>query len=189
MNSLYFFEMWHKIFFFALLTTILCGCYPDNLKYKLGVGTRSIAWTVLEADKDILKSDSFIVIVEYYSRFIQFENEFPIYVPKARLAFPDKKGDYQINFDLKASTIDLTFIASGYKMHSFSFRRQLGVGDLQYNVRLKKSNFWQNDFFINTRPFLENFIIEQRYEMPDSQQLFIGNWLDEIKKYFAKKNK
>ena len=181
--------MWQKIMFFALLTTILGGCYPDTLKYKLGVGTRSIAGTVFEADSDLIVSDGFIVIVEYYSRFIQLENESPIYIPKARLAFPNKKGGYRINFDLKASKIDLTFVASGFKMHSFSFRRQLGVGDLQYNVRLEKSKFWQNEFFIQTRPFLDNFIIEQRYEMPDSQQMFIGNWLAEIKTYFANKNK
>jgi len=179
--------MWHKVIFFTLLATFLSGCYPESLKYKLGVGTQSIAGNILEVDGDLLKSDGFIVIVEYFSRFIKFVNESPIYVPKARLAFPNKKGYFRINFDLKASKIDLTFIASGYKMHSFSFRRQIGVGNLQYNVRLEKSEFWQNEFFIQTRPYLENFIIEQRYEMPDSQQMYIGNWLDEIKTSFSKK--
>jgi len=178
--------MWHRVMFFALLTIFLSGCYPEPLKYKLGVGTRSIAGNFLAADNN---SDAFIVIIEYHSSFIQFENESPIYVPKARLAFPNKKGEYRINFDLKASKINLTFIALGYKTHSFSFRRQLGVGDLQYDVRLKKNELWKNEFFIQTRPFLENFIIDQRYEMPDSQQLFIGNWIAETKKYFSKKNK
>ena len=181
--------MWHKIMFFGLLTSFLGGCYPESLKYKLGLGTRYIEGSFLKADRDLLKSDGFIIIVEYYSRFIQFENESPIYVPKARLAFPNKKGDYLINFDLKASTIELTFIASGYKMKSFTFRRQVGVGNLQYDVRMKKSESWKHEFIINTRPFLENFIIEQRYEMPDSQQMFIGNWLAEIKTFFAKKKK
>ena len=180
--------MWIKIIFFALLTTLLCGCYPKSLKYKVGVGTFWIEGTFLEEDGNLIRSDSFIVIVEYYSQFIQFENESPIYVPRARLAFPDKKGYYRINFDLKASSVDLVFIATGYKMHRFSFRRQLGVGNIQYNVRLKKSENWQNEFLIQTRPFLENFIIEQRYEMPDSQQMFIGNWLAEIKTYFYKNN-
>jgi hypothetical protein len=26
-------------------------------------------------------------------------------------------------------------------------------------------------------PFLENFIIEQRYQMPNLQQLYLGDWL------------
>jgi len=32
---------------------------------------------------------------------------------------------------------------------------------------------------------LENFILEQRYKMPDSQQLFLGNWLAEERRGFA----
>jgi hypothetical protein len=35
---------------------------------------------------------------------------------------------------------------------------------------------------------LENFILEQRYKMPDSQQLFLGNWLDDEREKFAAKN-
>jgi hypothetical protein len=37
---------------------------------------------------------------------------------------------------------------------------------------------WRNQFLLQTGPFLDNFILEQRYQMPDSQQLFIGKWLD-----------
>ena len=34
---------------------------------------------------------------------------------------------------------------------------------------------------MQTSPFLENFILEQRYKMPDFQQLYLGNWLDNEK--------
>ena len=71
-------------------------------------------------------------------------------------------------------------------MHRFFFRRQLGVGDLKYDLNLKKSISWKNEFFLQTRPYLERFIIEQRYGMPDSQQMFLGNWLAEIKRLFLK---
>ena len=129
--------MKYKITTFFFLTLILCGCYPESLKYEIGIGTRSIHGNIKVEDGEILKSDSFILIVEYYSRFIQFENESPIYVPKARLIFPKKNGDYHLNFDLKATSIDLAFIASGYRIHRFFFRRQIGVGNLSYDVELK----------------------------------------------------
>tara|TARA_Y100001970_G_C14228625_1_gene857258 strand:+ start:1993 stop:2535 length:543 start_codon:yes stop_codon:yes gene_type:complete len=179
--------MRYKLLILILLTIILVGCYPKSLKYNLGISTRSIQGYINEKGGKHLKSESFIVIVEYFSRFIKFENESPIYVPKARLIFPNKKGEYLINFDLKSTSIDLTFIASGYKTHQFFFRRQIGVGNLHYDVELVESKSWENEFFVQTRPFLENFILEQRYEMPDYQQLFLGNWLAEVKKNFTKK--
>ena len=74
--------------------------------------------------------------------------------------------------------IELAFVASGYEMQRFSFQRQIGIGELRYDTRLSRSEIWRNQFLMQTSPFLENFILEQRYKMPDSQQLFLGNWLD-----------
>jgi len=53
---------------------------------------------------------------------------------------------------------------------------------------LIRSGAWHNQFLLQTGPFLENFILEQRYKMPDSQQLFLGNWLDDEREKFAAKN-
>ena len=116
--------MKYKITTFFFLTLILCGCYPESLKYEIGIGTRSIHGNIKVEDGEILKSDSFILIVEYYSRFIQFENESPIYTPKARIVSPIKNKDFYISFDMKATSIELAFIASGYNIHRFYFKRQ-----------------------------------------------------------------
>jgi len=101
------------------------------------------------------------------------------------VVFPEKNGNFRISFDLKATAIDLTFIASAYSMQRFRFRRQLGVGELRYDASLPRSEVWQNEFILQIAPFLENFILEQRYKMPDSQQLFLGNWLAEERRRFA----
>ena len=155
---------------FLLITVVFGGCYPESLNYKPGWGTRFIEGTVLEDSGEVLKSKSFIVVLEYYSQFIQFKNESPLYAPEARLIFPEENGHYRISFDLEASAIELAFVASGYDMQRFSFKR--------YDARLSRSEIWRNQFLMQTSPFLENFILEQRYKMPDSQQLFLGNWLD-----------
>ena len=161
-----------------LITLIFGGCYPESLNYKPGWGTSFIEGTVLEDTGEVLKSKCFIVVLEYYSQFIQFENESPLYAPKSRLIFPEENGQYRIRFDLEASAIELAFVASGYDMQRFSFQRQIGIGELRYDARLSSSEIWSNQFLIQTNPFLENFILEQRYKMPNSQQLFLGNWLD-----------
>ena len=163
---------------FLLVTLIFGGCYPDSLNYKPGWGTSFIEGTVLEDSGEVLKSKCFIVVIEYYSQFIQFEDESPIYVPKARLVFPTENGDFRISFDMEASAIGLVFVASGYDMQRFKFHRQIGIGELRYDSRLNISEVWKDHFLMQTSPFLENFILEQRYKMPDSQQLFLGNWLD-----------
>ena len=163
---------------FPLITLVFGGCYPESLNYKPGWGTRFIEGTVLEESGEVLKSKCFIVVLEYYSQFIEFENESPLYAPKSRLIFPEENGKYRIRFDLEASAIELAFVASGYDMQRFSFQRQIGIGELRYDARLSSSEIWSNQFLIQTNPFLENFILEQRYKMPNYQQLFLGNWLD-----------
>ena len=177
--------MRYFFYFILLLTTFLGGCYPESLNYKPGWGTRWIEGTMLEENSNVLNTKGFIVVLEYYSNFIKFENESLLYAPKARLVFPEKKGSFHISFDLKATAIDLAFVASGYSLQRFRFRRQVGVGELRYDARLARSEVWKNEFLLQTGPFLENFILEQRYKMPDSQQLFLGNWLDNERKIFS----
>ena len=71
-------------------------------------------------------------------------------------------------------------------MERFRFRRQIGIGKLDFDAKLSQSEMWRNQFLLQIGPFLDNFILEQRYQMPDSQQLFIGKWLDnERSKYSA----
>ena len=164
-----------------LITLFFGGCYPESLDYKPGWGTSFIEGTVLEDSGEVLKSKCFIVVIEYYSQFIQFEDESPIYVPKARLVFPTENGDFRISFDMEASAIGLVFVASGYDMQRFKFHRQIGIGELRYDSRLNISEVWKDHFLMQTSPFLENFILEQRYKMPDFQQLYLGNWLDNEK--------
>ena len=118
----------------------------------------------------------------------QFENESPLYAPKARLVLPKEDGRFRIHFDLEASAIELIFVASGYTMERFRFRRQIGIGKLNFDAKLSQSEMWRNQFLLQIGPFLDNFILEQRYQMPDSQQLFIGKWLDNERSKYSPGN-
>jgi hypothetical protein len=97
---------------------------------------------VLEENAKVLESQAFIIVLEYYSNFVKFENESPLYAPKARVVFPEKNSNFHISFDLKATAIDLTFVASGYNMQRFRFRRQFGIGELHYDASLPRSEVW-----------------------------------------------
>ena len=177
------------ILYLLLILTLLGGCYPESLNYHPGWGTQWIDGTLLEESGDSLKSKGFVVVLEYFSQFIQFENEFFFYAPKARLIFPEEDGRFRIHFDLDASAIELVFVASGYIMQRFRFRRQIGVGKLHFVAKLSHSEMWRNQFLLQTGPFLDNFILEQRYQMPDSHQLFLGEWMDYERSKFSEENK
>ena len=171
-----------KISFVLFFFLILSGCYTGSMDYQFGWTTRWINGNIKDTSEDPLASKSFIILLEYHSQFIQFEGNAPIYVPKARLIFPDPNGHFKIPFHLDASAFKLSVVAEGYAMQSFPFQRQIGVGDLHYQIRMQATEVWKNEFLIHINPFLENFILEQRYKMPETQQLFIGEWLSEQRK-------
>ncbi|MGK5090636.1 hypothetical protein WDW89_01320 [Deltaproteobacteria bacterium TL4] len=171
------------------LSLLLNACYPHHVDYRWGWTTEKIEGVMFSSDGNPLPQNSFIVIREYYAQFVQFEGESPLYVPQARIVYPDKKGAFKINFDYRASKIDLTFVASGYLIQQFFFQRQMGVGTLQYQASMEKTQGWQDHLFITLSPLLQQFILDQRFQMPDTDQLFVAEWLEQEKlKAEPKKN-
>ena len=77
--------------------------------------------------------------------------------------------------------MDLTFVASGYVMNNLSFQRQIGIGDLFYEVSMNKTAGWQDHLFVTVSPFLQQFILEQNFQMAQAHQLFLGDWLNQQK--------
>jgi len=70
------------ILYLLLILTLSGGCYPESLNYRPGWGTQWIDGTLLEENGNDLKSKGFVVVLEYYSQFIQFENESPLYAQR-----------------------------------------------------------------------------------------------------------
>ena len=76
-----------------------------------------------------LGGEAFIIVLEYFSRFVQFSDEQPIYIPRARLVRLQDGGRFRIQFDLRASAIETVFIAPQYRMERFHFQRQRVLGN------------------------------------------------------------
>ena len=165
------------------------GCYPKQIKYDWGWATYEIQGTMITGEGVPLPKESFIVVQEYYSQFVKMEGEDPIYVPQARLVYPNQEGRFQIRFDLQASKIGLAFVAPGYEMQQFFFQRQLGVGDLRYQAVIQKTADWPSQLWVILSPFLQHFIIEQRFQMPQAHQWYLGEWLEREKGKVQKTDK
>ena len=156
---------------------LLSSCYPKSVDYEFGWTTETVIGAVVDQKGNPPDTDTFIVVKEYYGQFVELNGGSLLYTPKARLVRPDANGYFRIIFDLKASRLELAFVASGFEMQRFRFNRQFGVGELHYDATLEATPAWREHFLLQVGPFLENFIIEQRYQMPDLQQLHLGDWL------------
>lgn len=164
-----------------LLGMMFCGgCLGPHLQYDLGWTTRTIDGLILNEEGLPLPKNSFIVVKSYFPQFIEI-NEQPFYSPQASLAFIDPQGFFRVPFDWRASKIELNFIAPGYAMDSFLFQRQMGIGDLHYQKKLLRTNGWQDHLYVSLSPFLQDLILEPRYNLPQAWQKFIGDWLEEQK--------
>ncbi|MBF0290376.1 MAG: hypothetical protein HQM14_21395 [SAR324 cluster bacterium] len=157
------------------------GCYSAQTGFEWGWTTTRIEGRISSETNGALPSNGFIVVRQYYSQFVQFGTEAPLYYPVARVVFPDEDGKFLVTFDLKASKIDLTFVMSGYVMQNLSFQRQIGVGTLFYRAQMTKTAGWQDHLFVTVIPFLQQFIVEQRFQLAQAHQLFLGEWLEQEK--------
>ena len=169
---------WKIVLTSTLITGLMSACFNKSVEFEAGWATRQIEGTMLNSGGEELEKDSFIMVLEYYSRFVQFEEEQILYVPQVKLIRPGKGGRFRINFDLRASAIETIFISSKHRMERFRFQRQMGIGELHYEAKMTPESNWREHLILEVSPFLENFILEPRYKLAPVHQLFIGEWLD-----------
>jgi hypothetical protein len=162
---------------FTLL--LISGCYGPQVAPQLGWTTTEVRGALTDAQGDALSTPGFIVVQEYFGRVVPATQEAPLYAPQARLVFPNPEGQFRFDFDLRASQLEMTFVAAEREMQTHRFQRQLGVGTLVYEITLEPAGSWDDHFLLQVAPFLERFILEQRYQMPEAQQLFLGEWMDQ----------
>ncbi len=169
------------VFFMLAPLFIQTGCFSPQVDFQWGWYTRQVNGTMLYEEGNELARQGFIIVRTYYSQFVETAEAQTIYFPQARLIFPDSEGRFTIPFDWKAVRVDLTFVASGYVMNHLSIQRQVGVGDIFYEVPMQKTEGWQDHLFVTVSPFLQQFILEQDYQMAQAHQLFLGDWLSRQK--------
>ena len=188
-RSLYyrFLLYWQIILFGVSADLFLTACFPSRAEFEVGWATKRIEGKMLSVRGNETGADSFIIVLEYFSRFVQQEDRQTLYIPRAKLVRPESGGHYEISFDLRASAIEAVFIADGHRLERFRFQRQIGIGELRYEARMKPLESWREHFILEVSPFLENFILEPRYKLAPAHQLFIGDWLDRQREHILVK--
>lgn len=166
----------------AFIAFFLVGCYPASVKHQWGWTTYQITGKIRDISGLPITHNGFVVAQSYYSDFIEMGEGGSLYAPKASLIFPDAHGEFVVPFDLSASKIQLMVIADGFQSQSLFFQRQLGVGDLHYTATMLSSAEWSSYFLLSISPFLQRFILDERYGLAKNHQLFLTDWLETQRK-------
>ncbi|MBF0351288.1 MAG: hypothetical protein HQM11_09660 [SAR324 cluster bacterium] len=173
----------NSVLLWSILTVLIIatvGCYPSNINHQWGWTTTEIRGSVHQPNQQPIPG-SFILVQQYYSQFVQMQDEPPVFTPRAKLVFPGSAGQFVIPFDYRASKISMAVIASGFQTEHLYFNRQIGVGNLEWNVELHPTPAWKEHFLILLNPFLQGLILDKRYALEDAHQLFLGDWLEQQK--------
>ncbi len=153
------------------------GC-SSKVGYHIGIVTSHVAGTIGFENKE-KRTNVFLLVKKYIRTFYENSQGYLHHV-NASIQFPNDKGEYEVSFDADVDKIDLLFISPGHLIESKSFSRTLGVGSYEYNVTMRPDSSFKDSFYLSIKPSLSEFILEPRYKMPQSQQMFLGNWFKRI---------
>ena len=165
-----------KAFGFGLLALLFTACTP-GVGYEAGVYTEHIHGTI----KVTGQQAPFILVLTEEETFLSQPGQ-PVYRTKARIARVNKKGEYVVTLSNAARSVQLHSLAQGHQLDQKEFARTLGVKAYEYNITLNPSKNWGQEFTLHLKPFLMGFILDDRYQMPQGDQLFLGDWMQEMEK-------
>ncbi|MGK0289720.1 MAG: hypothetical protein ACI86H_001166 [bacterium] len=147
------------------------GLYTTEVYGKVSLGNLTTLPELSEEERP------FILVQKYHRLFIQTSQGYLERV-SASIVYPQPDGSYIVKLGDEVTRLDLFYIAKGYLQDVVNFRRSLGIGKIEYNPILRLDPNWQQSFSIQLRPFLSGFVVEQRYQMPLLDQVFLGKWLN-----------
>jgi len=156
---------------------LLAGCLPPQAHFDLGVGTSYIRGYLRADPKQPTPGGTLIVVYQYHHQFVNNPDGSPVLMPTARVLQPGPYGEFVIDVPTDVVRMDILFIAPEHLTKLFHFRRQLGVGDIDYRATLPAMPDWRSHYYTYLSPQLQNLILEPRYRLAPAEQQLLGQWL------------
>jgi hypothetical protein len=145
--------------------------------------TQSITGKVL-IKNDLQDAEPFLVVRKYKKTLIQTTAGY-IHRVSAEIIHP-QNGLYTVEMAAEVDQVELTFLGRYHRPVTYRFSRTLGVSQYIYDARLQLDPVWRDSYFILIKPRLTEYIVEQRFKMSKSDQLFLGQWMDRTEDRFDK---
>lgn len=172
----------------ALLALTAAGCLPDNASFRPGLGTSRVVGRIAPlpqapavpyagGDASPVQADwPIIVAYKYHHTFITL-GDTQVRYPTAHTVLVERDGSFSIDMPSDVVSMDILFIAAGRLTDTFSFRRQIGMGDITYRPEMPEMGDWASHFYTFLAPQLEHAITEERYRMSPLERARLGDWL------------
>jgi hypothetical protein len=161
----------------ACLPLLLAACLPPQAHYEMGLGTSRISGFLTAAPEKPTPGGALIVVYLYHHQFITYADGSAVLMQTARVLRPGTQGDFAIDVPGDVVRMDILFIAPEHLTELFRFRRQLGVGDIDYRAALQAMRDWRSHYYTYLSPQLENLILEPRYHLPPADQQVLADWM------------
>lgn len=162
---------------FLILAIAFVGC-SEKTDYKVGIYSISVDGSIQKSE-GLTKDNAFILVINHHRTLLETSEGY-LHRVTASIVHPNKNGAYSARFDTDTTTLDIRVFARNSLVESQRFHRSLGIGRYIYNVSLKTDDNWGNNYYLLIKPYLIDFITEERYLMSKMDKLFIGNWLSDI---------
>ncbi len=167
-----------KVFeFFAVCIVLLLvsGCASHVIHHPGIVSTKVFGTLHLKGEHADIKP--FVLAIEHNQTFLKVEEKNLTQV-SAKIIYPEENGNYEVRFSNSAVQLDLMFIARDHYLVSSRFSRTLGIETYEYNPTLMVDPLWKRNFDFSLKPILSQYIVEKRFNLPDKDQYFLGQWLN-----------
>jgi len=164
----------------ALILTTGCS---DQLDYRIGVVTRSITGKVL-IKTGLKDAEPFVVVRKFNKTLIQTSAGY-VHRVSAEIIHP-QNGLYTVQMASEVDQVELMFLGRHHRPVLYRFSRTLGVSQYIYDARLQLDPVWRDSYFLLIKPGLTEYIVEKRFKMSKSEQLFLGQWMDRTEDGFDK---
>ncbi|MCP4297795.1 MAG: hypothetical protein GY786_19530 [Proteobacteria bacterium] len=164
-----------KFFTGCIILILASGCVSDVIHHPGFVSTKVFGTLHLKGKHTDIKP--FVLAIEHNQTFFKMEEE-SLKEVSVKLIYPDEKGNYEVRFSNSAVQLDLMFIARDHYLVSSRFSRTLGIETYEYNPTLTVDPLWKRNFDFSLKPILSQYIVEKRFNLPDKDQYFLGQWLN-----------
>lgn len=171
-----------RILFFWICILVLTSACSDHSDFRLGIVTLSVSGQ-LTVEVDVEVAQPFVIVRKFNRTLIENSAGGYLYRVSATIVYPEN-GQYKVDMAAEVDRVELTFLGRYHVPVTYRFKRTLGVGEYIYHARLKKDPAWRESYHLLVKPNLTEYITEDRFKMRQSDQLFLGQWMDKTEAEF-----
>jgi hypothetical protein len=161
-----------------IAVSLILGSCSSSIDYDAGLYTKTVEGRIKATNQS--SEDKVFVLVLNYHRTLLETSEGYLNRVTAFVTYPDDEGRYSASFDTDTVKLELAFFAKKHFVMNQQFHRTIGVGSYRFDVVLKQDKDWKNSYYLMIKPWLIEYIIEDRYLMSQFDKHQIGEWLAEI---------